>query len=449
MPTLETEATERALLGELLKKSLIELREMTDEKLSESKAYIESQVEELKSAVTNSINEVNSALPVIVNLGTVEAPDKKIVHSAFHKIAKILSSAKRKEKNIMLVGAAGGGKTHLVKSIADALKLQFYPMSVGLQTTKSDLLGFINAHGNYVTSPIREAYEKGGVLLLDEFDACHAGVVTILNSLLANGHCSFPDKIIDKNPNFVCICACNTFGRGGNVEYVGRNRLDAATLDRFIVVDVDYDKDLENILTDNKEWLKIVHKIRKNAEKQGIKIIISPRASMDGADLIDAGFSTEEALDMTVFKGVSSDVKTKLLQDVAIIDCSKLPIPKVGTAPKTSSRTAKSIYIDFDNKRYNVSITFPEFEFKIDEWGIVIGTDYSPVVANDTTTIYLNPKERCLEFYNYEFVYEFLAELKTFDNVEFKTLPFDLKFKILLDGEENIITLKRGRNEAL
>lgn len=275
------------------------------------------QIQSTMGAVDNYIDSITKDKPLVVTLPTPDKKGKKeLVHSQFKKVLKVLTSARRKEKNIMLVGEAGSGKTHLCSSIAKALGLEFYPMSVGIQTTKSDLLGFVNAQGNYVTTPVREAYEKGGVLLLDEFDAAHAGVVTILNSLLANGHCSFADKIITKHPNFVCICACNTYGKGATVDYIGRNRLDAATLDRFIVIDVGYDTKLEAALTGNKEWVGIVNNIRSNIKKEGIKMIVSPRATMDGADLLDSGFAVKDVLDMVIFKGVAKDVQAKVLKNI-------------------------------------------------------------------------------------------------------------------------------------
>lgn len=287
---------------------IVQMKEEINKNLTEVKKISEDMIKQSKEIVANCGH--------IANLGTIEKPEFEMTHSSFDKILKVLSSAKRKEKNIMLVGGAGGGKTHLVKQIAQALKLDFYPMSVGLQTTKSDLLGFINATGTYMPSIIRKAFENGGVLLLDEFDAAHAGVVTILNSLLANGHASFPDKVVDKNKDFICIVACNTFGTGANMEYVGRNRLDGATLDRFITIDIDYDEELEKGLTKNDNWFSIIQKIRENAKKQGIKQIISPRASMDGADLLDIGFSIQDALKMVVFKGCSEEVSKKLIEGI-------------------------------------------------------------------------------------------------------------------------------------
>lgn len=304
---------------ELIDDLMGDLREEVIARMETLAGDIYYNIDKIKQCLDKELDNVLDSIsdkPFVCNFGTVEKPSKEVVHKSFLKIVKILSSAKRKEKNIMLVGGAGGGKTHLVKQVADAMKLNFYPFSVGLQTTKSDLLGFISANGTYITSPIRQAFENGGVLLLDEFDAAHPGVVTILNSLLANEFASFPDGIVKKSDKFVCICACNTYGRGANVEYVGRNRLDAATLDRFIVVDVPYDDNLEKILTKNDAWYAIVAKIRENVMKQGIKVVVSPRACMDGADLLDSGIRLEDVLEMVIFKGVDNDIKNKMLEGV-------------------------------------------------------------------------------------------------------------------------------------
>lgn len=334
----------------MFNENIKKLNDTINENLDNFKTSLEAKMDGIKTMAYADIKNleayITSEKPIIVNLGTIEAPKKQLVHKSFQTIIKILSSAKRKEKNIMLVGGAGGGKTHLVGSIAQALNLPFYPMSVGLQTTKSDLLGFINANGIYMPSPIRLAYENGGVLLLDEFDAAHAGVITILNSLLANGHCSFPDKIVEKHKDFVCLCACNTYGKGGTMDYVGRNRLDAAALDRFIIVDVDYDENLERVLTNHKKWTDIINKIRKTIDEYGIKMIVSPRASMDGADLLDAGFDIKEVLEMCVFKGCSDDIKEKINKNIDL----KLDVQ----TKEVKTHYNLEIFVDFDKKTYQV-----------------------------------------------------------------------------------------------
>lgn len=212
----------------------------------------------------------------------------------------------------MLVGPAGGGKTTCCEKVAEILNLKFYPMSVGPQTTKSDLLGFIDAAGNYHTTPLREAFENGGLLLLDEVDAANAGVLTIINALLANGYCSFPDGVKARNENFRCICACNTYGRGADRQYVGRNQLDAATLDRFAVVDFDYDDNLERMIAGNDAWVDKVQQYRKRAFDLKMRVVISPRASIFGAKLLASGMKEKLVEELVVWKGVSAEIRSKL-----------------------------------------------------------------------------------------------------------------------------------------
>lgn len=348
----------------LLKNSIDGMQDAVTKKLEETETAFNARLDGLKVALNEKIGlleAISSEAPLSIKMGSVEAPKTKIVHSAFLKVLKILQSQKRIQKNIMFVGEAGSGKTHLANSLAEALNLKFYPMSVGLQTTKSDLLGFINAHGQYVTSPVREAFEKGGILLLDEFDSAHAGVVTIINSLLANGHCSFPDKIVEKHESFICIVACNTYGHGANIDYVGRNRLDGATLDRFIVVDVGYDKKLEKALTNNNEWLDIVEKIRKNVEKQGIKMIISPRASMNGADLLEAGFKMQDVVDMCILKGADKDTRKKCLQDIVFpTKSSSSKVELSQTVEKSEYKRDKETYLTFRIRTENESLDYIE-----------------------------------------------------------------------------------------
>ncbi|MCH7728630.1 MAG: hypothetical protein IH991_19420, partial [Planctomycetes bacterium] len=73
-------------------------------------------------------------------------------------------------------------------------------------------------------------------------------MLVVVNAALANGHLRLPDgTTVDRHADFVCAAAANTFGTGADRQYVGRNQLDAATLDRFAACRLafDYDVDLE------------------------------------------------------------------------------------------------------------------------------------------------------------------------------------------------------------
>lgn len=266
---------------------------------------------EVENLINTKLAELKSELVRVIEVKQPGGLPNKAV-GACHKLTEQIAAVANCGIHQMLVGPAGSGKTTCVEKVSEILGLTFYPMSVGPQTTKSDLLGFIDAAGNYHTTVLREAFEKGGVLLLDELDAANAGVLTVINSLLANGYCSFPDGVIRKHDNFRCVCACNTYGRGADRQYVGRNQLDAATLDRFAVVDFDYDEELELAIAGNKSWVEKVQRYRKRAFDLKMRVVISPRASISGAKLLASGMDENLVEELVVWKGVSPEIRTKI-----------------------------------------------------------------------------------------------------------------------------------------
>lgn len=221
-----------------------------------------------------------------------------LCHETTAKIISLLTN----NIPVFLTGPAGSGKTTVAEKVAEALGLSFHPVSVGPETMKSDLLGFIDGNGHYHTTPVREAFEKGGLLLLDEMDAGNGASMTILNSLIANGYCSFPDRFVKRHPNFRIIAAANTFGRGADRLYVGRNQLDAATLDRFFVQAFDYDENLERRLAGNDQWVDRVQRIRKAASELKLRVVVSPRASIMGARLLAYGIPQKQVEEGLIFK---------------------------------------------------------------------------------------------------------------------------------------------------
>lgn len=236
-----------------------------------------------------------------------QSPKKEMkVH---HLYSDLLSCLKRR-LNVFMVGPAGSGKTRAVEMASASLGKDFFCQSVSGQTTLAHLFGYMNASGVYVATGFRQAFEKGGVFLLDEGDAGNANVITAINAALSNGYCSFPDGMIPKHPEFVFVAAGNTYGTGANRQYVGRNALDAATLDRFVFIEWPYDEVLETSMVPQSyiEWVDLVQCYRKAAELNQIKMIISPRATLQGYELLDEGFDLEKTERMAIWKGI--DPKT-------------------------------------------------------------------------------------------------------------------------------------------
>jgi hypothetical protein len=242
----------------------------------------------MKEPEVNSIFEgVKSLLyKQLGNLPGKPIDDRKLLPikkgEVFHKNKQKLKTcieASTKEIPIipMIVGPAGTGKSTAVEQISRELGLNFY-MANRIQNT-FELLGFVDASGKYVTTQFYEAFVKGGLFLFDEVDASSPEALVTINAALSQGYMAFPGQAnaIQMHPDFKVVCAGNTFGSGATLQYTGRNKLDAATLDRFMIIEWDYDLELENKLIKDKELLAFCWKLRVEAAKIDSTIIISTR----------------------------------------------------------------------------------------------------------------------------------------------------------------------------
>lgn len=230
-----------------------------------------------------------------------EPIDLGIQHAKFPTLLAVCNQ----RLNVWLPGPASSGKTTAARNIAKALSLPF--SFNGALDSPYALLGYIDAKGEPVRTPFYTAYKTGGVHLLDEVDGYSPNASLALNAALANDICPFPDGVVDRHLDFVCIAAANTFGLGGTDDYVGRNRLDAAFLDRFVALDWPLDEKLELALTPNQEWAKYVQACRARAKVKGLRVVISIRASLYGSKLLAAGLARELVCELTIKKGMSAD----------------------------------------------------------------------------------------------------------------------------------------------
>ena len=256
--------------------------------------------------------------PAVSGDVTVKILDKEIkLKKKAHKQFKILLSAVSNGLKVWMPGPAGSGKTTGGNMIAEALDLPFYCISVNGQTTKTELFGYMDANGNYVETLFYKAYKDGGVFLMDEVDAGNGNVLTACNAAVENGQAAFPCGMVKAHEDFRFVAAANTFGKGADRQYVGRNRLDAAFVDRFTFLSWDYDHDLERTFTDNKAWLEIVWKIRNNIfQHKEQDVMATPRATINGTKLLKLGINPKDVLEMVVFKGASEDVKSRCMNGV-------------------------------------------------------------------------------------------------------------------------------------
>lgn len=218
-----------------------------------------------------------------------EVTDLGIQHKMFPDLLDTLKAG----LHPWIAGPAGSGKTTAVENVTTALGYGFF--MTGAIETEYKLTGFVTADGKIVSTEFRRAVEyaithpdSGAVFLWDECDRSHYSALLAFNAVLSNGTLNFPDKQI-KKPKNLWFCACaNTWGTS-STEYVGAMKQDAAFLDRFCPLEWDYDEDLERAMCPNVEWVKRVQEVRARVRAKGIKIIISPRATLQGAALLAGG----------------------------------------------------------------------------------------------------------------------------------------------------------------
>lgn len=227
--------------------------------MADAKAFIEQEYGKITRTIKYEIPQTGGSV-------------NEVTHEEFETVLNFVLA----DEPVMLVGPAGTGKNVICKQIAKAMNLDFYFSNAVTQEYK--LTGFIDANGRFHETEFYKAFKDGGLFMLDEIDASIPEVLVILNAAIANRYFDFPTGKIEAHENFRIVAAGNTYGKGASYEYVGRNQLDGASLDRFAQVRIDYSPVIEESLTKDRELLDFIHKLRNKFEDNGIQHIISYRS---------------------------------------------------------------------------------------------------------------------------------------------------------------------------
>lgn len=256
-----------------------------------------------QDAINAAVAAVEVHRPVRIEIkqgSTIRVLPNAHRHAVFADVLAALSV----RENVYLVGPAGSGKTTIAAQAAESLELPFY--STGAVGMAYQLQGFINAEGKYMETDLYRAYTGGGVFLFDEIDASSAQALLAFNAIAANDLAAFPCGTVKRHPDFVIIAAANTFGAGADAQYVGRSQLDAATLDRFSFVPMDYDEKLELAISSNDAWTRHVQAFRRAVRELKLRHVVSPRASIKGGKLLSAGLAWDRVEQLVLIRNLSA-----------------------------------------------------------------------------------------------------------------------------------------------
>ena len=247
--------------------------------------YIHEYANDLNNHIgelKQQIYDLDTSGDITIKINDVEIKTNKDEH--YHPKFEAISNYLRWDKQVMLVGRAGTGKTTIANQIAKAFGMNFAHLSCSAGMSEAHLLGRMLFDGEYVLADFVDIYENGGVFLFDEFDAMDGNTAVVINSALANGKMSVPNRkdkpTAYRHKDCYIITASNTWGTGvGDNIYAGRNKLDGATLDRFCAsrVHFDYDTKLERKLAPNKDVAKALWTLRKRVDKYRLQRIVSTR----------------------------------------------------------------------------------------------------------------------------------------------------------------------------
>lgn len=225
----------------------------------------ENRLDQLEKLIAKSSQTVK-VLKIEEYTGKVRTLKDVILPSYFQDLVDLASC----RRNILLVGPAGCGKTTVAELLAKTLGLVFGKVGGSAGLSETHLLGKSNYNLTKGTEKYRPSefvtrYEQGGLMLIDELDAADQNVLLVLNPALdRSGMLPLVNRIdsplAKKHKDFVCVATANTFGRGAEKIYAGRNQLDGATLDRFTIGTVEcyYESGVEQNVCPSKGTIEYI-----------------------------------------------------------------------------------------------------------------------------------------------------------------------------------------------
>ena len=184
---------------------------------------------------------------------SIQVTDISHVHYLATKVCALVAVG----QPVYMYGKPGVGKSTLAEQVAQMLGRKFGgALSLTSGVTEAQLIGktalnLVGGKHEYLSTPLVESVINGWNYHLDELDAADANCLLAINTLVANNYMYVEARMlagleprIDRHPECGITGGGNTLMLGATGQMAGRQAQDAASVDRWFIVEMGYDENI-------------------------------------------------------------------------------------------------------------------------------------------------------------------------------------------------------------